>query len=325
MGTETAAPSEWRWLVSRRADFWAACGGASLAIALGAAYLALRGDRELDAIDLVFSDLHLGATYGAIATRRLWSRMPLRVVLLPLLVVAACVAVGLLGAGLWLDTALVYLAIWHRGRQNFGVARFYQRAAGGPRSAAHGRLFSLAVYAPMVASALFYTSAYPGEIEQRAYVTLPFAGHPLRTALDLAVSGLAAAAVVAYFAHARGPGVHPGERWLVAAHAAALGTAYFLGARRVSFLLVLAVFHEIQYLYFAWAVARPKEATPSRAAELRRFLFGFLRWPILSVLFGLYLNHGEAPWVIPLGQGVLLAHYWLDGVIWKGPAMRPAG
>jgi hypothetical protein len=43
---------------------------------------------------------------------------------------------------------------------------------------------------------------------------------------------------------------------VVVAHAVAFGGGYILGASNVSFLLVLAVHHEVQYLYFTYAVAR---------------------------------------------------------------------
>ena len=54
--------------------------------------------------------------------------------------------------------------------------------------------------------------------------------------------------------------VHPAERWLVLANAVAFGSAYVLGAWTASFVLVLAVHHEVQYLYFTYAVARRAEA-----------------------------------------------------------------
>ena len=53
--------------------------------------------------------------------------------------------------------------------------------------------------------------------------------------------------------------VHPAERWVVLAHALAFGSAYLLGASNASFILVLAVHHEVQYLYFAYAMARHSE------------------------------------------------------------------
>jgi hypothetical protein len=46
---------------------------------------------------------------------------------------------------------------------------------------------------------------------------------------------------------------------VVLAHAVAFGSGYFLGASNASFVLVLAVHHEVQYLYFAYAMARRAE------------------------------------------------------------------
>jgi hypothetical protein len=80
------------WFVSARADFWvASAGGASLLIVM-ALVLLWHGDRELDAADLLLSELHLGATYDAIVRRRLWRRMPLDVVAMPLAIVVATYA-----------------------------------------------------------------------------------------------------------------------------------------------------------------------------------------------------------------------------------------
>src|SRR4030095_12201771 len=61
-----------RWLISERSDFWFASGGAASGLLAALALIALYGDRELDWLDLVFSELHLGATYEAIIRRRLW-------------------------------------------------------------------------------------------------------------------------------------------------------------------------------------------------------------------------------------------------------------
>jgi hypothetical protein len=59
--------------------------------------------------------------------------------------------------------------------------------------------------------------------------------------------------------------VHPAEWWVVLAHAVAFGSGYVLGASNASFLLVLAVHHEVQYLYFTYAMAR--QSTGSHAVS----------------------------------------------------------
>ena len=68
---------------------------------------------------------------------------------------------------------------------------------------------------------------------------------------------------------ARDPGarVHPAERWLVVTNAAAFGSAYVVGAWTPSFLLVLVLHHEVQYLAFTWAMARAGATAPAPAAR----------------------------------------------------------
>ena len=77
------------WLFSRRADFWLACGGASIGLLAAMLLIFLRGDREIDAIDFVLSEFHLGATYDAVLRRRLWHHRQFDVLLMPLVILAA--------------------------------------------------------------------------------------------------------------------------------------------------------------------------------------------------------------------------------------------
>ena len=76
------------WLFSRRADFWLACGGASIGLLAAIVLIFWRGDRELDAVDFVLSEFHLGATYDAILRRRLWHHRRFDVLLVPLVILA---------------------------------------------------------------------------------------------------------------------------------------------------------------------------------------------------------------------------------------------
>ena len=74
------------------------------------------------------------------------------------------------------------------------------------------------------------------------------------------------------------------------AHAVAFGSAYVLGATNASFLLVLAVHHEVQYLYFTYAMARwpmaaHKQENPkigNRQSEIR-FAASFALWPLIGL------------------------------------------
>jgi hypothetical protein len=220
---------------------------------------------------------------------------------------------------------------------------------GGPVSRAHDCLFRGAIYLPMLAGVLAYTYLAPREYEGESYLALTVGA-------DIAsiVATAAVAWVMAYLAwtfwqtrderlnttpRSIGTGIHPGEWWVVLAHAVAFGSGYVLGASNASFLLVLAVHHEVQYLYFAYAMSRRSAQFrgPSRSAtggsmsecystgvrktgnafqsELRHAAFFFV-WPAIG--FGGAVAGGwlALEWLAPLGAGGLFCHYWLDGRIW---------
>ncbi len=330
------------WLFSRRADFWLACGGASAAVLAAVALIFLHGDRELDAIDFVLSEFHLGATYDAVLRRRLWRRRPVDVLAIPLVILALTYWLSLGGDKILLTSIAMYAAVWHRGRQSFGIARFYQHQVGGPVSRAHDILFRGAVYLPMLAAVLAYTHIAP-----RAYEGAPY------FALDLgaettAIIGVAAALWVggylawSFWRHlvcaTRTPDllIHPGEWWVVLAHAAAFGSSYALGASTASFLLVLAVHHEVQYLYFTYAMARRHASFPAatpadalRSISLRpkwrvdlEQTVSFFTWPIIGFAGAVAGGWLQLPSLAPLGVGGLFCHYWLDARIWTRRAFQ---
>jgi hypothetical protein len=336
------------WFFSRRADFWLACGGASIGLLAAILLILLRGDRELDAIDFVLSELHLGATYDAILRRRLWHHRQFDVLLIPLVILVLTYAFSLGGQMILLTSITMYAAVWHRGRQSLGVARFYQRGMGGPVSRTHEVLFRGAIYLPMMAAVLAYTQLAPGEYEGEPYIALSIGAEITWTV------GLGAVLwVIAYFIWTLRqsrtdrvpftPGktairIHPGEWWVVLAHGVAFGSGYVLGASNVSFYLVLAVHHEVQYLYFTYAMARRPEsfrtvhtAAIDRATqdfdlklscgdarglrELKRTA-SFLVWPVIGFIGAIVGGWSELEWLAPLGTGGLFCHYWLDGRIW---------
>jgi hypothetical protein len=328
------------WLFSRRGDFWLACGGASTAVLAAIALIFLHGDREIDAIDFVLSEFHLGATYDAVVRRRLWRRMPADVLAAPLLIVAVTYGLAAAGHQILLTSIAMYAAVWHRGRQSFGVARYYQRQAGGPVSRTHDLLFQGAIYLPMLAAALAFTHASPAKYEGDAYLALDLGGQT--TALAAAVAALAVAGYLASALwHSRGGRLcahgeplrwmHPGEWWVVVAHAIAFGSSYALGATNASFLLVLAVHHEIQYLYFAYAMARraagSNAASACAATPLWRreacALASFLVWPVIGFSGAIAGSALQLSWLAPLAVGGLYSHYWLDGRIWTRRAIQP--
>ena len=337
------------WLFSRRADIWLACGGASVGLLAAMAIVFLRGDRELDAVDFVLSEFHLGATYGAIIQRRLWRDRRIDVLLIPLVILALTYALSMSGQAILLTSIAMYTAVWHRGRQSLGVARFYQRGSGGPVSRAHNILFRGAIYLPMLAATLAYTHLASTDYEGKPYLALD-GGAEITSLIGFA----AVCWVITYFvftlfqtdngrlSHAdrtRGLLVHPGEYWVVLAHVIAFGSAYALGASNASFVLVLAVHHEVQYLYFTYAMARrqvPYNGVTETASDVstkslsfkssynagdlpRRELksaASFLLWPVVGFVGAIVGGWLQLKWLAPLGLGGLFCHYWLDGRIW---------
>jgi hypothetical protein len=318
-----------RWLFSRRMDFWLASGGASLGILAALVVLSWHGDRELDVADLILSELHLGATYGAVMQRRAWRGDPVGVLLMPTLILVLTYILTWSDHAIWLTSIIMYTAVWHRGRQSLGLARFYQRAVGGPVSEMHRILFRGAIYLPMLASMFAFTLLGPSEYEGDPYLALR-----LGETVTIIVGLTAFIWVVAYLVwmlpleYRSDPGtltgsaqkeIHPGEWWVVLAHAIAFGSAYTLGATHASFILVLAVYHEVQYLSFTYAMARGAAAQRSDGqappSEIETVV-GYLCWPVIAcagVIAGAWF---KVPWLAPLGAGGLLCHYWLDSRIW---------
>jgi hypothetical protein len=322
------------WLISERADFWvASAGGASLLVAMALGLLWL-GDRHLHTADLLLSELHLGATYDVVWRRRLWRRMPVDVIVVPVAILVAAYAVVFADHSWLLPTVILYLGAWHRGRQNLGIARYYQRSVGGPMSVWHRRIFCAAIYLPMAATVTYFTSTasdHEGE---------PFQGLALSSETIGVLGGLAFLSVLVYLASTSGwrdpavprgfidarratPAVHPAERWLVVANAVAFGSAYVVGAWNASFLLVLVVHHEVQYLYFTYALARRGRADgpPGLGRELRR-LGSFAVWPIIGLATWAVCILSGLEWLSPFLAGGLLCHYWLDARIWTARARR---
>jgi hypothetical protein len=293
-----------------------------------------RGDRELSAADVLLGELHLGATYDAIVRRRLWRRMPFEVLAMPLAIVVVTYILLLNEGALLVTTAILYVGAWHRGRQSLGIARHYQRRAGGPVSSLHGRLLSTSFYLPMMAGVAYYTSTAATH-EGEAFHALSLGPEIL-----FALACGAAASVVAYLLCTTGraaiPGsgpqssighgravVHPCERWLVMANALGFGSAYVLGAWTSSFVLVLAIHHEVQYLYFTYALARQADASGAQGMprEVRR-LARFALWPAIGLTSWAMCTVSGLGVLEPLLNAGLLAHYWLDGRIWTRRARR---
>jgi hypothetical protein len=309
------------WLIGRTSDFWLACGGAGVLLVAIALALHWHGDRELQAADLLLAELHLGATYDAVVRRRLWRRMPLDVIAVPIAITAAAYGLMFADRADLVATVVLYFAVWHRGRQNFGIARYYQLHMGGPVSAWHRRLFRAAIYLPMAVGAVYFASTAP-LYEGDKFLALAIDPAIVEALAVMAVTGLGAYAVFAARHHAR---IHPGEWWLVVANAMALASGYVLGAWSMSFMLVLALHHEVQYLFFTYAMAR--RSAVARLTGLRgevRLLASFALWPLLGLTSWALCQLSESEWIAPFLVSGLLCHYWLDGRIWTTRARRLA-
>jgi hypothetical protein len=315
----TAAPGA--WLISEASDFWLACAGGGLLLVAIALVLQWHGDRELHTADLLLAELHLGATYDAVVRRRLWRHMPLQMIGVPLAITALTYGLMLADRAVLVTTAVLYLAVWHRGRQNFGIARYYQVRMGGPVSAWHRHLFRAAIYLPMATGAAYFASTAP------LYEGDEFLALALDPGIVDTLGVVAGAAVGAYlvFAARHRTRIHPGESRLVVANAVAFASGYVLGAWNMSFMLVLALHHEVQYLSFTYAMAR--RSTAARLGELGgelRLLASFALWPVLGLTSWALCQRSEADWVAPFLVSGLLCHYWLDGRIWTSGARRLA-
>jgi hypothetical protein len=331
-------PQQRAWFFSRRADFWLASAGAALGLLAAGLVVFWHGDRELDALDFVLSEFHLGATYGAVIRRRLWRQRRVDILLVPFVILALTYVLSTCGQTLLLTSITMYAAVWHRGRQSLGVARFYQRDAGGPLSRLHACLFRGAIYLPMLASVLAYTHLAPEQYEGEPYLALS-----ADTEITSSVGVVALLWVITYLGwtvwRTRAAGeatrIHPGEWWVTVAHAVALGSGYVLGASNASFLLVLAVHHEVQYLYFTYAMARRSaplaakkivaegfrhKRVPAASCNVSRseakLAASFLLWPVIGFVGAVVGSGLEVKWLAPLGVGGLFCHYWLDGRIW---------
>jgi hypothetical protein len=184
----------------------------------------------------------------------------------------------------------------------------------------------------MAASVAYYTSTAPTHEGE------PFHGLALTAPVLGALGSLALGSVLAYLAwtsgwmrrtgpaeRAGGEGMHPAQRWLVLANAVAFGSAYVVGAWSTAFILVLVLHHEVQYLYFTYAMARQagRDRRPGLGGELT-LLGSFAVWPLVGLASWAACTMSGLDWLSPFLAAGLLSHYWLDGRIWTARARRLA-
>jgi len=307
------------WVITPTSDFWLACGGAGVLLIALALVLHWHGDRELQAADLLLAELHLGATYDAVVRRRLWQHMPFEVIAVPLAITAAAYGLMFADRSDLVTTAVLYLAVWHRARQNLGIAR-------STRCTWAGRCRPGTDVCSAPPSTSRWPSARPTSPARRrsmkATSSSPSRSIPASSKRSPSWPSRDGSVRRVHARHrAR---IHPGEWWLVVANAVAFGSGYVLGARSMSFMLVLALHHEVQYLFFTYAMARRSAA---RVGELRgelRLLASFALWPMLGLTSWALCQLSVSDWVPPFLVSGLLCHYWLDGRIWRPRACRLA-
>ena len=320
------------WLISEAADFWLACaGGGALLVAMALALLLL-GDRELSAADLLLSELHLGATYDAVWRRRLWRRMPFDVLVVPLAILAATYALAMSDRPLVLTTVILYLGRL-ASRPSEPRDRALLPVARGRAAVRLAPLALLGRHLPADGGRPSPTSPAPRRATRASRSTVWSSTAPVLVALGC----LALGSVLAYLAWTSvdalagrpiAPAraiVHPGERWLVLANALAFGSAYVLGAWSVSFILVLVVHHEVQYLYFTYAMARRSDERAARPPSANcALLASFAVWPAIGLASWASASVWSPTGCRPFLMSGLLCHYWLDGRIWTARARRLA-
>ena len=306
-------------LINERWDSFLVTKGSVVWILILTVWLFMRGDKELDMMDLVLSEFHLGATYDAIMRRKLYKTLPWDIIFIPALIIALTYIFYESNKEILVVTFLAYAAIWHRGRQDYGVAMFYQKGAGGPISKLHEVLFKGATYLPMIAAVFFYTSFHPEEYEGSPYHSLPISNE-----VAIAFGVLSLIWVSVYFSYILAqPRVYREEFWVMLSHVLAFASAYVFGVWSAGFILVLAIHHEVQYMYFAYATARRRNKTPgTKAWHESKFFLIFLIWPIIGFTLALMQKKADLDWLWPLWVAVLICHYWLDSRIWTRRAFQ---
>ena len=255
--------------------------------------------------------------------------------LVPLAILVATYALVLNGWPLLVTTTILYLGAWHRGRQNLGIARYYQRRVGGPVSSAHRWLLAMAFYRPW--SRPSPTTRAPRPTHEGE----AFHGLSLDPGILWGLGGLAVASVVAYLGWTIGRTAAIGDRTssrhrtrrarrpprrAMARPGQRGGLRQRLRAGRLD------------------RVVRPRARRPPRGAvPLLHLCRGAARrdGPAVAVSSrssggspgsrygrrsdsppGRRARSPESDALLPFLTAGLLGHYWLDGRIWTARARR---
>ena len=266
---------------------------------------------------------------------------PADVLVVPLAILAATYVLAASSQSVLLTSIAMYAAIWHRGRQSLGIARFYQRQAGGPISPLHSRLFFGAIYLPMVAAIFLYGHLAPENYEGEPYYTI---GAGAELAGDWAYSPSVGLSPI-LSGHATDPAASPIEHWARATNSnVASGRTLGCGCTcRGLWQRLRARCHEC---FVSFGPRRPPrgaiplfhlrhgEVANGRASTGEpkngngqseiRFAASFALWPLIGLAGAIVAGWYQFEWLAPLGVGGLFCHYWLDGRIWTRRSMcRP--
>ena len=288
--------------------------------------------------DLLLSELHLGATYDAIVRRRLWRRMPVDVLLVPLAIVAATYALLLNG--------------WPRSRHDDdplprrlasrppepGDRALLPAAAGGPASVHHRWLLAMAFYSPMVAARRLLHEhgrrptrarpstacrSIPGSCGGSAAWRPPASRHISRWTV-----GRTAAIGAGPETAPRTPGARRPPRRAMARPGQRGGLRQRLRAGRLDRVVRSRARRPprgaVSLLHLCHRAARREvRRGHGLVPELRR-LVRFAVWPVIGLASWAACTFSGVDALLPFLTAGLLGHYWLDGRIWTARARRLA-
>lgn len=334
---QTLAPT-WAWLRGPSFDLTFVVGTVVLAVASA---LLVVAEPRLFGLVLTL-DLWLLGYHHVVAT---FTRLALDtgglvehrflVTWLPLLVIAAVVALAT-SFGVWaLATIYLYWQWWHYARQSYGIAQAYRRKSPGT-PIEDGWLFQ----------ALFYLVPLWGILHRSAQDPNRFLGLPIRTlpippVVAEAVGWVAAASLLYWVtlkvvAAARGelPMLHT---LYMASHYVVFTMGYVVIDDISYGWLVLNVWHNLQYLMFVWMFnnarfqgrADPKHrllAELSQRENVVRYVVFCLA--LSTGVYGAILLGARAstlatvPFLAVAYQSINFHHYVVDAIIWKRKKTR---
>jgi hypothetical protein len=246
--------------------------------------------------------------------------------------VAACRSVDDLWGPIVLRTTLFYWASWHFVAQSFGILRLYQRKHG----VVDGELLRLEkalVFLPALFFVLRRLCTGPWEL-LGSYLLHPTTPRWLVNAVGALTVGVA----IYYLARARraSPSTGRALRMLyLASSAFGFFVPYMLLKQGTTAFAAAALWHAIQYIAIVWLYNRRKFAghSPSGGALDRGLAWlsqpgrtplylasmmvpGFFAYLLVKCVMPFYRFSLESA-ILAVWTGGTLAHYYLDGVIWK--------